>query len=149
MKSLRLMLTMLVAAGIAAASLLTASAFWTDHRSSIAVDRALVAKDVTADILPPPLYLIELRLVLSEAIEGALLVGQRALRRVGGIFLERPMHALVAAVLLRRPGGDPFGADAELDPPDREPRQARGRDGGERRPVVGANGGRQPELGER
>jgi len=72
MKSLRLMLTMLVAAGIAAASLLTASAFWTDHRSSIAVDRALVAKDVTADILPPPLYLIELRLVLSEAIEGTM-----------------------------------------------------------------------------
>jgi methyl-accepting chemotaxis protein len=27
---------------------------------------------VTADILPPPLYLIELRLVLSEAVEGSM-----------------------------------------------------------------------------
>ncbi len=31
-----------------------------------------VSKDVVADILPPPLYLIELRLVLSEAAEGTL-----------------------------------------------------------------------------
>jgi methyl-accepting chemotaxis protein len=34
--------------------------------------QAFVAKDVTADILPPPLYLIELRLVLSQAAEGSL-----------------------------------------------------------------------------
>ncbi|PXW96270.1 methyl-accepting chemotaxis protein [Sphaerotilus hippei] len=33
---------------------------------------AFVAKDVVADILPPPMYLIELRLVLSQGIEGTL-----------------------------------------------------------------------------
>ena len=31
-----------------------------------------VAKDVTADILPPPMYLIEARLVISQALEGTL-----------------------------------------------------------------------------
>jgi methyl-accepting chemotaxis protein len=31
--------------------------------------KALVAKDVVADILPPPMYLIEMRLVLSQALE--------------------------------------------------------------------------------
>jgi len=34
--------------------------------------QAFVGKDVVADILPPPLYLIEMRLVLSQAIEGTL-----------------------------------------------------------------------------
>jgi methyl-accepting chemotaxis protein len=31
--------------------------------------KALIAKDVVADILPPPMYLIEMRLVLSQAVE--------------------------------------------------------------------------------
>ena len=35
-------------------------------------EKAFVAKDVVADILPPPMYLIELRLVLSQAAEGSL-----------------------------------------------------------------------------
>jgi methyl-accepting chemotaxis protein len=62
--------------GIAAAGLLTAASLWGEHRSSLAVERALVAKDVTADILPPPMYLIELRLVLSQAIEGTMAPGR-------------------------------------------------------------------------
>ena len=33
---------------------------------------ALDAKDVVADVLPPPMYLIEMRLVLSQAMEGSL-----------------------------------------------------------------------------
>jgi methyl-accepting chemotaxis protein len=72
MKSLRHTLTLLIVSGIAAATLLASFWFWSDQRSGSAVDRALVAKDVTADILPPPLYLIELRLVLSQAIEGTM-----------------------------------------------------------------------------
>ncbi|MES2890175.1 MAG: methyl-accepting chemotaxis protein, partial [Pseudomonadota bacterium] len=34
--------------------------------------QAFVSKDVVADILPPPMYLIELRLVLSQAVEGSM-----------------------------------------------------------------------------
>jgi methyl-accepting chemotaxis protein len=35
-------------------------------------ETAFVAKDVVADILPPPMYLIEMRLVVSQALEGSL-----------------------------------------------------------------------------
>ncbi len=35
-------------------------------------EKAFVAKDVVADILPPPMYLIELRLLLSQAVEGTI-----------------------------------------------------------------------------
>ncbi|HEV7915253.1 MAG TPA: methyl-accepting chemotaxis protein, partial [Albitalea sp.] len=72
MKSIRHVLTSLIASGIVAASLLTAASLWGEYRSGGAFDRALVAKDVVADILPPPLYLIELRLVLSQALEGTM-----------------------------------------------------------------------------
>jgi methyl-accepting chemotaxis protein len=71
-KSVRHVLTSLMISGVVAAGLLTAASLWGEHRSAVAVERALVAKDVTADILPPPMYLIELRLVLSQAIEGTM-----------------------------------------------------------------------------
>ncbi|MEZ5649299.1 MAG: methyl-accepting chemotaxis protein [Burkholderiaceae bacterium] len=39
-------------------------------KGSSAADRVFTAKDITADILPPPLYVVGIRLVVSEAIEG-------------------------------------------------------------------------------
>ena len=39
---------------------------WSAREASGAATQTFVAKDVTADILPPPLYLIEMRLVLSQ-----------------------------------------------------------------------------------
>jgi methyl-accepting chemotaxis protein len=72
LKSLRHILLLMILSAIGAAGLLTASSQGSEYRSGAAVDRALVAKDVTADILPPPLYLIEMRLVLSQAIEGTM-----------------------------------------------------------------------------
>ncbi|WP_124539404.1 methyl-accepting chemotaxis protein [Piscinibacter terrae] len=58
--------------GILAASLLMAMSLWGAQRGASAATRTFVAKDVTADILPPPMYLIELRLVLSQATEGSM-----------------------------------------------------------------------------
>jgi methyl-accepting chemotaxis protein len=72
MKSLRSLLLLLIVAGLLASGVLTAASMWGAARTTDASQRALVAKDVTADILPPPLYLIELRLVLSEAVEGSM-----------------------------------------------------------------------------
>jgi methyl-accepting chemotaxis protein len=72
MKSLRNILLTLIASGVLAAGALTATSMWATHSTSQSEQRALTAKDVTADILPPPLYLIELRLVLSQAIEGSM-----------------------------------------------------------------------------
>lgn len=70
MKSLRHTLMTLSAAGIAALLLLAVVTELGHQRSNAAVQRAFVAKDVTADVLPPPMYLIELRLVVSKALEG-------------------------------------------------------------------------------
>ncbi len=69
---LRSTLLLTIGAGVIAASLLAGTALWGVHDGTSAAQRTFVAKDVTADILPPPLYLIELRLVLSEALEGTL-----------------------------------------------------------------------------
>ncbi|HET9645883.1 MAG TPA: methyl-accepting chemotaxis protein [Burkholderiaceae bacterium] len=72
MPTLRRSLGTLIASGLVAAALLAAASQWGELHGAAAVDRALAAKDVTADILPPPLYLIELRLVLSQAVEGSI-----------------------------------------------------------------------------
>ena len=72
MKSLRSLLLLLILSGLLASGVLTATSMWGDAGTTDAAQRALVSKDVTADILPPPLYLIELRLVLSEAVEGTM-----------------------------------------------------------------------------
>ncbi|MBA3596529.1 MAG: chemotaxis protein [Methylibium sp.] len=72
MKSIRHTLTLLIASSIVATSVLTAVSLRGGHASDAAVQRTFVGKDVTADILPPPMYLIELRLVLSQAVEGSM-----------------------------------------------------------------------------
>jgi len=76
MKSLRNTLTMLTVCGLVSATILTFASFLGNVRADGAVQRTFVAKDLTADILPPPLYLIELRLVLSQAIEGTMPLAQ-------------------------------------------------------------------------
>jgi methyl-accepting chemotaxis protein len=72
MKSIRSILLLLIAASVLASGILTGVSMWGSRSTSQSAQRALVSKDVTADILPPPLYLIELRLVLSQAIEGSM-----------------------------------------------------------------------------
>jgi methyl-accepting chemotaxis protein len=72
MKSLRHTLMTLSAAGIAALLLLAMVTEVGHQRSDAAVQQAFVSKDLTADVLPPPMYLIELRLVLSKALEGGI-----------------------------------------------------------------------------
>jgi methyl-accepting chemotaxis protein len=72
MKSLRNILLMLIASGILAAGALTCASTWGLNSTDESAQRALVSKDVIADILPPPMYLIELRLVLSQAVEGSM-----------------------------------------------------------------------------
>jgi methyl-accepting chemotaxis protein len=75
-KSLKHILMTLIASAVAAAGSATAISLWSGHRIGEAQKQALEAKDLLADVLPPPLYLIELRLLLSQATEGTLPVGQ-------------------------------------------------------------------------
>jgi len=70
--SLRATLTSFSVATLGAAIIIGATSLWGQHKGDTTAARTFVAKDVTADILPPPMYLVEMRLVLSQAVEGTL-----------------------------------------------------------------------------
>ena len=74
--SLSARFALLIAANVLTTVLLLALAVTSFQALRGNAERAFVAKDVVADILPPPLYLIELRLVLSEAVEGSRKLGE-------------------------------------------------------------------------
>ena len=54
-----------------------------------------------------------------KVIEAGLLLEEVGAGRLGGLLLERQVHAFVAPVLLRVAGLDAFDVDAEPEPPDR------------------------------
>jgi methyl-accepting chemotaxis protein-1 (serine sensor receptor) len=72
MKSLRWSLLSIGLTGAFAAVLVLGQALLSFGALDTSARKAMVAKDVVADILPPPMYLIELRLVLSQAVEQTL-----------------------------------------------------------------------------
>ena len=71
-RSLRWSIFLLGAIGVLAAVTVAFQGHWLQGRMSQDATAVFVAKDVVADILPPPMYLIELRLVLSQAVEGTI-----------------------------------------------------------------------------
>ena len=74
--NLRQSLNALVAAGVASVLAVAAVVYVQTAATTATVERELTANVVTADILPPPMYLIELRLVLSMAVDGSMPVAQ-------------------------------------------------------------------------
>jgi methyl-accepting chemotaxis protein len=68
-KSLRIALFAIGAAGILAALSVMGQAIWSFRSLDQAAQQAMTAKDVVADILPPPMYLVEYRLLLSRAVD--------------------------------------------------------------------------------
>jgi methyl-accepting chemotaxis protein-1 (serine sensor receptor) len=72
LKSLNWSIFLLGAIGVLASLLVAAEGGWMQSRMGRNATEVFVAKDVVADILPPPLYLIELRLVLSQGVEGSM-----------------------------------------------------------------------------
>ncbi len=76
MVSLRRTLITLIAAGLVSAGVITAANEWAEQIQAQNVSQAMAGKDVVADILPPPLYLIELRLVLGMAVDGTMPLAQ-------------------------------------------------------------------------
>jgi len=71
-KSLRWVMALLGAIGVAAALAVAAQGYVFINKLDASATKAYAAKDVVADILPPPLYLIEMRLVLSMMMDGSL-----------------------------------------------------------------------------
>ncbi len=58
--------------GVVAALVIAVQSYWLQGQMSRSAGETFVGMEVVADILPPPMYLIELRLVLSQAVEGTL-----------------------------------------------------------------------------
>jgi methyl-accepting chemotaxis protein len=117
MKSLRQILMCLSAGGIVGMLLLAAVGEWGHQTSDAAVQRAYVAKDVTADILPPPMYLIEMRLVVSAAMEGTASPQQarETFTRLKKEYEDRVAHWTAHP---------PYGLEAQLLGPQHEAAQA-------------------------
>ena len=76
LNSLRWSMAALGAIAVAATLTVSGQGFWVQKHMGQNASEAFVAKDVVADILPPPMYLIEMRLVLSQAVEGTLDVAE-------------------------------------------------------------------------
>ena len=88
------LLTALVAAALAVAGFLTWMAINGMSQLATQADKVYVAKDVTADILPPPLYLIEARLVASQALDGYIDAAtlRREVERLASEYKARVAH---------------------------------------------------------
>ena len=71
-RSLRWSIFLLGMIGVVAALGVAMQGYWAQDRMDRSASEVFVSKDVVADILPPPMYLIEMRLVLSQALEGTL-----------------------------------------------------------------------------
>jgi methyl-accepting chemotaxis protein len=92
--TLKRSVALLGACGLLAATLIAAQSQWTHRAASNAAGDVFFAKDVVADILPPPMYLIELRLILSQAVEGSIdaLQAQREQARLSDEYAARVKH---------------------------------------------------------
>ncbi|MBC7990535.1 MAG: methyl-accepting chemotaxis protein, partial [Luteimonas sp.] len=104
---LRAMLTAFTVAALSVTAVVGSVSLWGARQAGDAATQTFVAKDVTADILPPPLYLIEMRLVLSQGVEGTL-----AIEKVKSEFkrLEGEYHTRVKYWQ----DNPPYGLEARL-----------------------------------
>ncbi|MDH4451266.1 MAG: hypothetical protein QE265_11865, partial [Rhodoferax sp.] len=107
-KSLRGVMALVGAMGVAAALLVAAQGYYFINRLDTSAVKVYVAKDVVADILPPPLYLIEARLVLSMVLDGSLSAadGKKRFDELAGEYRTRvdywnqnPPHGLEKSLL--------------------------------------------------
>ncbi len=94
MKSVRMQLLVLVLAGVVAAISLTALLKVGNFLADQTALKVFDAKDVTADILPPPMYLIEMRLLLALAADGdvPLDLAKTELARLSKEYGDRANH---------------------------------------------------------
>jgi methyl-accepting chemotaxis protein len=70
--SVRRSIVLLGAVGVVATFIMAYEGYVAERAVTGTAHHVFAVKDVVADILPPPMYLIEMRLVLSQAVEGTL-----------------------------------------------------------------------------
>ncbi|MBG6081095.1 methyl-accepting chemotaxis protein [Rubrivivax gelatinosus] len=74
--SIRGRLTLLACVALGAVVMLGALLLWGNRHLADDSHAVFESKDIVADILPPPLYLVDARLTMSRALEGSLPVAQ-------------------------------------------------------------------------
>ncbi len=106
-KSLRWVMALLGTIGVAAAIAVAAQGYLFINMLGTSANKVSVVKDVVADILPPPMYLIEMRLVLSMMMDGSLTAteGKKRFDALEAEYNQRVNH------WTRNP---PFGLEARL-----------------------------------
>jgi methyl-accepting chemotaxis protein len=106
-RSFKVLLIGMLATALAVAATLTVTALTTKNSLSEQAGHVYVDKDVTADILPPPMYLIEMRLVASQALEGStdLATARSEIGRLKSEYLARVVYWTAAP---------PYGLEAQL-----------------------------------
>jgi hypothetical protein len=79
---------------LAAVLLSAAALLGTGNRLETSASGVFETKDLVADLLPPPLYLVELRLVVSRTVEGSLSAEEaaREVARLQGEYAARVAH---------------------------------------------------------
>lgn len=121
MKTLRATLVTLVSAAVVALCFVASTSTIGRLLSDRSVQRSLDAKDLTADILPPPLYLIELRLLLGMVVEGTMPLSDaekesaRLIKEYGermAFWTEHPQNGLQAQLLSAQRAQDQHFIDA-------------------------------------
>lgn len=113
MKSFRALVLALVGGALIVAAGLTWTAVRGLNSLGDQASRVFAAKDVTADILPPPMYLIETRLVASLALEGFIepAVAEQQIRRLHSEYTTRVNYWQA---------NPPYGLEAQLLGPQHE-----------------------------
>jgi len=106
-RSFKVLLIGMLATALAVAATLTVTELGTKNSLSEQAGRVCVATDVTADILPPPMYLIEMRLVASQALEGSmdLATARSEIARLKSEYVARVVYWTAAP---------PYGLEAQL-----------------------------------
>ncbi|MCH7343804.1 methyl-accepting chemotaxis protein [Pelomonas sp. CA6] len=87
-------LGVLAALSVLAVLLAASVGLWAASRLTTLSENVFTTKDLVADVLPPPLYLIEMRLVVSRVMEKTLAPeeGRKALERLGKEHDDRVAH---------------------------------------------------------
>ncbi|MEZ5459988.1 MAG: methyl-accepting chemotaxis protein [Steroidobacteraceae bacterium] len=94
MSTFRSLLIAMLAAALVAVAAISLLAHSAQTQLADQANRVYVAKDVTADILPPPMYLIEMRLIASQGVEGSMPVAtvRSEFERLRGEYQARVEH---------------------------------------------------------
>ena len=89
--SIKTRLVTLAVACLTAVAFCVTVGFWSSERLGELSQRVFVSKDVVADILPPPMYLIEMRLVMSRLFEKTLepAAAQKEVERLAKEYQDR------------------------------------------------------------